>query len=186
MIKRLGLAALFLLSFPAFSGEISTVTLDNGAKVWLKDDFTWEYVILTEQPVVQNSQSTTQTTATPALTAAAMTQSALLSTAALDGVKVSFTESKWEDGKLGLNFDLHSTTSKNIVVVDIEVTLFDDSGKHLKKEVLTVWQAQYRLPETYLREGEQRPSRTLWVEGIDQSSWGKQLLSLKVIEVKAR
>ncbi|WP_019616506.1 DUF3157 family protein [Psychromonas ossibalaenae] len=182
MIKKLSLSALLLLSLPAFSGEVSTVTLDNGAKVLIKDDFTWEYVILTEQPVIQGAQDT----AVPALTAAAMTQKTLISTAALDGVKVSFTESEWDEGKLGLNFDLHSTTSKNIVVVDVEVTLFDDSGKRIKKEVLTVWQAQYRLPETYLRDGDQRPGRTLWIEDIDPSSWEKQLITLKVIEVKAR
>ncbi len=185
MIRTFSLCALLLqLSFPVFAGEVARVTLDNGAQVVLKDDFTWKYVILETQPQSQNPEGKLPQVQT--LTPAAITQAALLSIAALDGIKVSFRKGEWDGDNLGLNFDLQSSTSKNVVVVEVEASLFDDSGKLLKKELFNVWQAEYRLPETYLRKGQQRPSRTIWIEDIPFDSWHKQLLSLKVIEVKSR
>jgi len=183
MIRTYSLSALLLLlSLPAFAGEVARVTLDNGTQVVLKDDFTWEYAILEAQPQLSNPEGKQL----QALTPAAMAQVTLLSSAALDGVKVGFSNSEWDGDTLGLNFDLQSSTAKNVVMVEVEVTLFDDTGKQLITESFNVWQAQYRLPETYLREGDQRPSRTVWLENISQDTWKKQLLSLKVVEVKSR
>jgi hypothetical protein len=183
MIRTYSLSALLLLlSLPVFAGEVARVTLDNGTQVVLNDDFTWEYAILEVQPQL----SGTEGKQLQALTPAAMAQVTLLSSAALDGVKVSFSNSEWDGDSLGLNFDLQSRTAKNVVMVEVEATLFDDTGKQLITETFNVWQAQYRLPETYLREGEQRPSRTVWLENVSPDTWKKQLLSLKVLEVKSR
>lgn len=183
MIRTYSLSALLLLlSLPSFAGEVARVTLDNGTQVVLKDDFTWEYAILEAQTQQPNPESKQLETLTPT----AMAQVALLSSAALDGVKVSFSNSEWDGDTLGLNFDLQSRSAKNIVVVEVEATLFDDTGKQLITETFNVWQAQYRLPETYLRKGDQRPSRTIWLDNISPDTWKKQLLSLKVIEVTSR
>jgi len=182
MLRTLCLGTLLLFTFPSFAGEIANITLDNGAKVRLNDDFTWEYVIL--EPQLQKSANAQPQL--PTLSATAITQAKLMSSAALDGIKVSFTNGQWDDNKLGLNFELHSSTSKNVVMVEVEAVLFADNGKLLKKESFKVWQAKYRLPETYLRKDEQRPSRTIWIKDIPHDSWNKQLLSLKIIEVKSR
>lgn len=182
MLKTLCLGTLLLSTLPSFAGEIANITLDNGAKVRLNDDFTWEYVILEPQP----QKSANMQTELPTLNAAAIAQAKLMSSTARDGIKVSFNNGQWNDDKLGLNFELQSSTSKNVVMVEVEAALYADDGKLLKTESFKVWQAKYRLPETYLRKGEKRPSRTIWIEDIPHESWKKQLLSLKVTEVKSR
>jgi hypothetical protein len=179
MVRTYSLSALLLLlSLPVFAGEVAKVTLGNGTQVVLNDDFTWEYAILEVQPQLSGPEGKQLQALTPAVT--------LLSSAALDGVKVSFSNSEWDGDSLGLNFDLQSRTAKNVVIVEVEATLFDDTGKQLITKSFNVWQAQYRLPETYLREGEQRPSRTVWLENINPDTWKKQLLSLRVLEVRSR
>ncbi|MEC4726289.1 DUF3157 family protein [Shewanella sp. D64] len=202
--KTLTGLALLMLVLPAMAAELTTITLDNGAKVRLSDDFTWEYVILETEPsapeaviaaspIVSSSQAAqitapaTASTSTPTLTANAMAQAALLKVTAKDGVKVSFLKSQWdEDGRLGLTFDLASTSPEHYVLIELDVTLFDDTGKLLKTETIKVWKAIFRMPDTYLRKGQQRESRVFWIEGIDPNIWTKELMSLKIGEMDSR
>lgn len=197
--------ALLILVFPAMAAELTTITLDNGAKVRLNDDFTWEYMILETQPsapaaiiatapVVSASQAsvpitvtTTALATTPTLTANAMSQAELLKSTAKSGVKVSFLKSQWdEDGRLGLTFDLASTSPEHYVLIELDVTLFDDTGKLLTTETIKVWRAIFRMPDTYLRKGQQRESKIFWIEGIDPKTWTKELMSLKIGEMDSR
>lgn len=207
--------ALILFTIPSYAEEITPekmtiVTLKNGATVKLNDDFTWEYVFLetaaTEASAkTQNdtspTASTTATTATTepvtviatgaevagTLTNSAMEQSALLKSTAKGGVKISFINSQWDnDGRLGLNFELASSSSENYVGIELEIGLFADSGNLIKKETVDVWQAIFRMPDTYLRNGQTRNSETLWIEGIDKDLWNKQLMTLKVIDMSSR
>ncbi|QFU25016.1 DUF3157 family protein [Shewanella eurypsychrophilus] len=215
-LKFLSAFALLVIAVPslaiAATETVASLTLENGAKVRLNDDFTWEYVILETVPVV-NSETKSQTPlaiaagtsasieiakaapqatqATQAIsqtmTATAMSQAELLKSTAKAGVKVSFAKAEWDDdGRLGLTFDLASTSSEHYVMIEMDVTLYDDTGKTLKTETLKVWKAIFRSADTYLRKGEQRQSRTFWIEGIDASQWSKQLLSLKIGEMNSR
>ncbi len=201
--------ALLLFTVPVMAEEVAKVTLENGATVRLNDDFTWEYVILkTQEPVAKGAAvapavaaqmgsevssaavvatATTITTTANTLTASAMENSALLNNTAKSGVKVSLIKSEWdENNRLGLTFDLASTSSENYVVIELDITLFDDSGKQLKTETVKVWKAIFRMANTYLRQGEQRQSKTFWIEGIDQAQWTKELMSLKIGEMDSR
>ena len=125
--------------------------------------------------------------ASQTMTASAMSQAELLKSTAKAGVKVSFAKSEWDDdGRLGLTFDLASTSSEHYVMVEMDITFYDDSGRKLKTETIKVWKAIFRSPDTYLRKGEQRQSRTFWIQGIDASQWTKQLMSLKIGEMNSR
>ncbi|SQH74445.1 conserved exported protein of unknown function [Shewanella benthica] len=216
MHKRLRLLsslALLVFLFPglaiAATETLATVTLENGAKVRLNDDFTWEYVILETLPATTSETSTQAATAVTSIalnttsiinmaskatqagsqtmTASAMSQAELLKSTAKSGVKVSLAKSEWDDdGRLGLTFDLASTSSEHYVMVEIDITFYDDSGRKLKTETIKVWKAIFRSPDTYLRKGEQRQSRTFWIQGIDASQWTKQLMSLKIGEMNSR
>ncbi|MEZ9197900.1 DUF3157 family protein [Shewanella sp. 10N.286.54.B9] len=200
--------ALFSLSIPAYADEVARVTLENGATVKLNDDFTWEYVILESQakpdtatPVTlpatvaavtaaesaapANVPATTNTS--EALTSSAIAQSALLKSTGKSGVKVSYLNSQWDDdGRLGLTFELSSNSSEHYVMIELEVSLFADSGSLIKRETVQVWQAIFRMPDTYLRKGQTRESRVFWIEGIDKAQWTKQLMSLKMKEMDSR
>lgn len=195
--------ALLIFTVPVIAEEVAKITLENGATVRLNDDFTWEYVILesqesaskgasvTAQTAAEVSSTATKTTTAAVtantLTASAMENSALLNHTAKSGVKVSLLKSEWDgDDRLGLTFDLASTSSENYVVIELDITLFDDSGKQLKTETVKVWKAIFRMANTYLRQGEQRQSKTFWIEGIDKSQWTKELMSLKIGEMDSR
>lgn len=207
--------ALMLLAMPLYAAEpapepLTIVTLKNGATVKLNDDFTWEYVFITPEvneaaadatpstPPTNDVATTAVIGSAPAiqatgpevagtLTAGAMAQSALLKSTAKGGVKISYLNSRWDkEGRLGLNFELSSTSSENYVMIELEIGLFGDSGQLLKRETVDVWQAIFRMPETYLRKGQTRNSETLWIEGIDKSQWDQQLMTLKIKEMSSR
>lgn len=204
-LRLSALSSLLLLTSSVMAADVANITLENGAQVRLKDDFTWEYVI-TETKAAPNALAaaavsassnvasvpsaavTTQTVAAPVttLTATAITQPELLGSTAKDGIKVSFAEGQWKGDKLGLSFDLASTSNEHVTLVEVEASFFADNGTLLKTEKLEVWEAIFRMPETYLRKGEQRKSSVIWVEGIDKSQWQKQLINLKVTEIESR
>lgn len=194
------LSSLLLLSSSVMAADVATITLENGAQVRLKDDFTWEYIITetkaAEMPVAVAaapsanivSTSTAAAAAAPVttLTANAIARPELLGSTAKDGIKVTFTDSQWKGNKLGLTFELASTSSEHVTLVEVEASFFADDGSLLKTEKLEVWEAIFRMPETYLRKGEQRKSRVIWVEDVDKNRWQKQLVNLKITEINSR
>ncbi|ABZ74657.1 conserved hypothetical protein [Shewanella halifaxensis HAW-EB4] len=121
------------------------------------------------------------------LTSTAIAQAELLKSTAKSGVKVSLLNSQWDDdGRLGLTFELSSTSPEHYVMIELEVSLFADSGALIDKETIKVWQAIFRMPDSYLRKGQTRESRTFWIEGIDKAQWTKELMSLKIGEMDSR
>lgn len=203
------LSSLLLLSSSVMAADVATITLENGAQVRLKDDFTWEYIITetkaaeapavatiaaTPSTVVTTTAAATAVTSVPAIAAASVTtltanaiaRPELLGSTAKDGIKVSFTDSQWKGDKLGLSFELASTSGEHVTLVEVEASFFADDGTLLKTEKLEVWEAIFRMPETYLRKGEQRKSPVIWVEGIDKNQWQKQLINLKITEINSR
>ncbi|MDH0446724.1 DUF3157 family protein [Shewanella bicestrii] len=197
------LSSLLLLSSSVMAADVATITLENGAQVRLKDDFTWEYIItetkVAEAPAVATvaaAPSVAAVASTPVaveaaqpvttLTANAIARPELLGSTAKDGIKVTFSESQWKGDKLGLTFELASTSGEHVTLVEVETSFFADDGTLLKTEKLDVWEAIFRMPETYLRKGEQRKSPVIWVEGVDKSRWQKQLLNLKITEINSR
>lgn len=192
------IATAYLLTLTsAFAAQIAEVTLDNGAKVKLNDDFTWEYVILnnpnetvqkTAQAITDKPVKTAPPSSLPApkLNPQFITQSELLKSTAKDGVKVSILDTKWDDDKLGLQFELTSNSNKHYVLVKLETQFYNDEGQQIKSDNLNVWQATFRLPDTYLRKNEIRKSRIFWIDGINKAHWKKELMSLKITELESR
>lgn len=210
------LGSSFAVAEPA---QVAEVTLENGARIILKDDFTWEYVLTetvisatepettTEEVVTETPNTAAHTTAATAATAAAvemaakpdpsktavveqLTQSAmttpgLLGKTAREGISVSLQQVQWQGDKLGLTFELGSNSSEDMVGVLISASFYNDQGRKMKEEELQVWRAIKRMPETYLRKGQQRQSSVIWIEGVDKNQWQKQLLNLKITELDA-
>jgi len=122
-----------------------------------------------------------------AMTASAMDHANLLRSTAKGGAKVSYLKSQWDSkGRLGLNFELSSNSEENYVIIEMEIGLYADSGELIKTETVNVWQAIFRVPETYLRKGQTRDSETFWIEGIDKARWSKELMTLKIIDMSSR
>ena len=174
------------------AASIGTVTLDNGATVLLHDDHTWEYIAINTKALNETnktipSKMTDSNVVTPSnADQASLLRSGLLNTAVKYGVKVTYSDSVWQDQALGLKFTLSSNNADGVVIVKVAVSFYDDNGNKITEKNINVWQASYRLPDTYLRKGEPKNSRVVWIDGINKADWTNKLLSLKVVEVETR
>lgn len=174
--------------------NIGTVTLDNGATALLHDDYTWEYIAINSDATKKAAPSditalgAVNTTSSEQVSQndTSLLRSGLLNTAAKNDVKVTYSEAVWRDQELGLKFTLSSNNSDGVVIVKVAISFYDDNANKIVEQTVNVWQASYRLPETYLRKGETRNSRVIWIEGINKKNWTNKLLSLKVVEVETR
>jgi len=184
-------------SFGLLAASIGTVTLDNGATVQLNDDHTWEYIAVKAEittkadntiapAVIASTAVIPASTEKTAKDKSSLVRSGLLNTAVKSDVKVTFSESTWRGQSLGLKFVLSSNNSEGVVIVKVAATFYDDEAKQVSEQTFNVWQASYRLPNTYLRKGETRDSRIIWVDGIDKANWTDKLLSLKIVEIETR
>jgi hypothetical protein len=179
----------------AAATELTRIVLEDGTEVVLNDDFTWQYVLLNQPKADANTATETKTASlspqevpeiVPQLTPAAMANTALMTTNVSQGVRVTFKSASWDDSELGFDFDIENNSSVTVLKVTIAATLFDDSGNKMTTSEFDVWQAQNRLPETYLRKGQQRVSRTFKLDDIKASQWQKQFISFTIIAVETR
>ena len=179
------------------AASIGTATLDNGAIISFHDDYTWEYVAISADAADQvsktiSSNNINSNVVSPANSEQALKnrssllRSGLLNTSVKNDVKVTYSDSIWRDQSLGLKFILSSDNTDGVVIVKVVISFYDDKTNKITEQTVNVWQASYRLPETYLRKGDTRNSRIIWIDGIDKTSWTSKLLSLKVIEVETR
>lgn len=171
----------------AATTELARIVLEDGTEVVLNDDFTWQYVLLSTPD--RNADSTPLTSTpklAPKLTSTAMANSALMTTNVSQGVRVTFKSAQWDDDALGLDFSLENNSPLTVLKVTIAATLFDDTGNKITTSEFNVWQATGRLPETYLRKGQQRDSRVFQLDSINSAQWQKQYISLNIIAVETR
>ncbi len=180
------LLALSLGPVLAQAAPLTQVTLADGRVVQLNDDFSWEYLLI--KPA-KSSTTTTQTTtpravAVPVLTEQALANPKLLSEASRDGVVVSLDSLVAED-PYRLHFMVHNTGTHNVVGVRGYVSLFDGQGVQLARQEARFWVAENRLPETYLRKGQARPSLALEIPR-PAGLTGQPLVRVEIDEVVFR
>lgn len=179
------------------AANIGTATLDSGATILVHDDYTWEYIAINTDTadeanntipsdITNSSLLSPSSSEQASKNKSSLLRSGLLNTAVKNDVKVTYSDSVWRDQALGLKFILSSDNSDGVVIVKVAVSFYDDNANKIAEKNINVWQASYRLPETYLRKGEPRNSRVIWIEGINKADWTNKLLSLKVLEVETR
>ena len=156
------LIALCLSPVLAQAAPLSQVTLPDGRQVQLNDDFTWEYLVVKQAESVQGVAADGKAGAVVAVAAPVLTDQAkanpeLLAQMARDGVVVKLDKIEGSD-PLVLTFMVSNTGTRNVVGVRGMVTLFSADGVQLSRQEARFWVAENRLPETYLRKGQARPS----------------------------
>ncbi|MEK2149217.1 DUF3157 family protein [Vibrio parahaemolyticus] len=200
--------ATLLATSSAYAAEV--VTLADGREVKLNDDFTWEYVMTSSAPkeaVAQTTTSAVETVAAPAIATIPVVTVAAPAIATIpvvtktvgttvvvnakkptlqlsdSGVDVLIGSASYEGGELVLPTSITNQSSQSVIQVEVEVQVFDMSGKQLAKEKVTVWQSIKRMADTYLRpqQAEQGKSIKLAVPQSQQYQF-----SAKVLEVKTR
>ncbi|HHQ4532146.1 TPA: DUF3157 family protein [Aeromonas veronii] len=171
------LIALCLSPVLAQAAPLSQVTLPDGRQVQLNDDFTWEYLVVKPAEPVQG-------VAAPVLTDQAKANPELLAQMARDGVVVKLDKIEGSD-PLVLTFMVSNTGTRNVVGVRGMVTLFSADGVQLSRQEARFWVAENRLPETYLRKGQARPSLGLEIPR-PAGLTGQPLVRVEIDEVVFR
>ena len=175
------LVALCLSPLLVQAAPLTQVTLPDGRQVQLNDDFTWEYLLL--KPAADGS-AVQGTVGEPVLTEQAMSNPELLAQAVKDGIGVKLAKMEGSD-PLQLQFMVRNTGTRNVVRVRGSVTLFSEQGAQLVKQEARFWVGENRLPESYLRKGQQRPSMVLEVPRPTGLT-GKPLVRVEIEEVEFR
>ncbi|MDM5141098.1 DUF3157 family protein [Aeromonas bestiarum] len=175
------LVAFCLSPLLAQAAPLTQVTLPDGRQVQLNDDFTWEYLLI--KPTA-SGEVVTGAVAVPVLTEQAMTNPDLLAQAVKDGISVKLSKIEGSD-PLSLQFLVSNTGSRSVVRVRGSVTLFSEQGAQLVKQEARFWVGENRLPESYLRKGQQRPSLVLEMPR-PAGLTGKPLVRVEIEEVEFR
>ncbi|WP_421350977.1 DUF3157 family protein [Aeromonas veronii] len=183
------LIALCLSPVLAQAAPLSQVTLPDGRQVQLNDDFTWEYLVVKPAEPVQGVAADGKAgpvvvVAAPVLTDQAKANPELLAQMARDGVVVKLDKIEGSD-PLVLTFMVSNTGTRNVVGVRGMVTLFSADGVQLSRQEARFWVAENRLPETYLRKGQARPSLALEIPR-PAGLTGQPLVRVEIDEVVFR
>lgn len=197
--------ATLLATSSAYAAEV--VKLADGREVKLNDDFTWEYVVKKATPettlekaeAVEAAAVAASTTALEAVTApeiatipvvnkkvgTTVVVNAKKPTMQLSdsGVDVLIGSANYDDGELILPTSITNQSSQSVIQVEVEVQVFDMSGKLLVKDNITVWQSIKRMADTYLRPQQAEQGKAIKL-AVPQSQ--QYQFSAEVLEVKTR
>ncbi|BBL90351.1 ribonuclease [Vibrio rotiferianus] len=99
------------------------------------------------------------------------------------GVDVLIGSASYEDGELIFPTSITNQSSQSVIQVEVEVQVFDTSGKQLVKENVTVWQSIKRIADTYLRPQQAEQGKAIKL-AVPQSQ--QYQFSAEVLEVKTR
>ncbi|MGR4991007.1 DUF3157 family protein [Vibrio rotiferianus] len=202
--------ATLLATSSVYAAEV--VQLADGREVKLNDDFTWEYVVKKAEPestlekveaveaaaVVTSTTAveavTMQTTKAPEIAAIPVVNKKVGTTVVVNakkptmqlsdsGVDVLIGSASYEGGELVLPTSITNQSSQSVIQVEVEVQVFDMSGKQLAKESVTVWQSIKRIADTYLRPQQAEQGKVIKL-AVPQSQ--QYQFSAEVLEVKTR
>lgn len=196
----IALTGLFI-SQTALASQI--LTLEDGRQVQLEDDFTWHYVLQTEQvpppSSIQPSHASTSmaypaqvNTSIQAIPAIQQHVGGLITIGSNkptlqlsdSGVSILLDAAQYHDGELHIPTAItNQQTSDSIIQVQVLVTIFDLQGKELAKETITVWQSIKRMAETYLRPKQAAEGRTI---SIAIPAARQYRISAEIVSVSSR
>ncbi|WP_417347387.1 DUF3157 family protein [Ferrimonas sp.] len=188
------------------------VTLEDGRKVILHDDFTWQY-LAPEAPKADDAAEAQQLPAKPQAPVAATAVPALPKAAAQpktkampkkplsSGVIVRPGEAKdvmqlsdyavdallgrarYEGGELIIPTAVTNQGREAIIEVDVHVTVMDEFGQILGQDTLPMWRSIKRMADTYLRPGASEEGLDLRME-VEQREVYQ--LKVEIAEVETR
>lgn len=143
--------AIAFIAFTANAAASQVIELEDGRKVQLNDDFTWQYVqpenthqaaaLAVAAPIISSQRGTT-------LVLESGKPSLQLSDS---GVDIVIGAASYQNGKVVLPTAITNQSSLSVINVQLKIELLDSQGKRLAEQETTVWQSIKRLAETYLR-----------------------------------
>ncbi len=143
--------AIAFIAFTANAAASQVIELEDGRKVQLNDDFTWQYVqpentpqepaLAVAAPIISSQRGTT-------LVLESGKPSLQLSDS---GVDIVIGAASYQNGKVVLPTAITNQSSLSVINVQLKIELLDSQGKKLAEQETMVWQSIKRLAETYLR-----------------------------------
>ncbi|MGR5237342.1 DUF3157 family protein [Vibrio alfacsensis] len=200
--------ATLLTTSSVYAAEV--VSLSDGRQVKLNDDFTWEYVLkkaeqkavettlekveAIEAAAVEASTTAVEAIAAPTMATIPVVNKKVGTTVVVNakkptmqlsdsGVDVLIGSARYQNGELILPTSITNQSSQSVIQVEVEVQVFDMSGKQLAKENVTVWQSIKRMADTYLRPQQAEQGKVIKL-AVPQSQ--QYQFSAEVLEVKTR
>ena len=179
--KRYILLACSLVSALVHAAPLTRTHLADGRLIQLDDDYTWHYVLddLAANPAVAANE-----TGMSQLGSQVLADPNLLNTVAASGVKVQLIKQQRKGDQLGLSLNVSNLAPGSVVRVRGRITLYSAQGLRLNQQESPFWQAEYRLPESYLRQDQTRPFRTLWLPLPPHED--APLIRLEIVDVERR
>lgn len=141
---------------------IEQVTLKDGRQIAINDDYSWN-VILTETntaaPEAVAADAITSSRKAN-LSAQALANPALLHDTVSQGVRVQLIPHPDQAASGQIELSVSNLQETSVVQIMGRISFYDQQGVWLADQETRFWQAEYRLPETYLRKQQIRPFTT--------------------------
>ena len=179
--KRYVLLTCSLISALLHAAPLTRTHLADGRLIQLDDDYTWHYVL--DEPAT-NPTTPHNETEVSQLGSQVLADPELLHTVAASGVKVQLIKQQRKGNQLGLMLNISNLAAGSVVQVRGRITLYSAQGLRLSQQESPFWQAEYRLPESYLRQDQTRPFRTLWLPLPPHED--APLIRLEIVDVERR
>ncbi|TFH90863.1 DUF3157 family protein [Vibrio ouci] len=166
------------------------ITLEDGRKVLLNDDFTWHYVTApTASETPANSAA-----AKPVVAAIPVVQNQTGSLISLNsdkptmqlsdsGVDILLAAASYQDGQLVIPTSLTNQSRQAVITVELEVEVLDSSGAVLSKQKAKVWSSIKRMADTYLRPEQIATGKPI---KVDVESASQYQIKAKVVNIETR
>lgn len=145
--------------FSTFSIASSIITLEDGRKVQLNDNFTWTYVNVQEEKVIESTVIPTK--AVP-LTAVPIKNLKVGTTIELgvtentmqlsnSGADILLGKPSYNDGMLQIPTTITNQSSQSIISIILHIDVYDEQGKTISSNEQKIWSSVKRMADTYLR-----------------------------------
>ena len=179
--KHYLLLATSLFSTLVQAAPLQQTHLADGSLIQIEDDFTWHYVL--EASAAKPTQPQSQSDVTQ-LGDQVLADPGLLHTDAASGVKVHLLKQVRDGDQLGMTVEVTNLVAGSVVRVQGRITLYSAQGVQLSQQESPFWQAEYRLPESYLRQDQTRTFRTIWLPWPSQEPM--PLVRLEILGAERR
>ena len=181
-MKKSILVVILLTTCSTFAAQV--ITLDDGRKVQLEDDFTWHYLTnkkpkndqkapLEVIPVIKKQVGTTVSIA----------DKKPIMQLSNSGVDVLLGSASYQDGELTIPTSITNQSSHSIILIEVDVVVSDMSGKPIASETFDIWTSIKRMADTYLRPAQAVEGKVIRL-AVDEAE--EYRISANISEIETR
>ncbi len=160
------------------------VQLEDGRRVQLNDDFTWQYVEFADS----KTSETAAVIAAPVVTAKKRTTVIIGSNKPSlklsdSGVDIILGAAQYLNGKVIIPTAITNQSSQSVISIGLNVQLLDENGQLLAQHNSTIWQSIKRIADTYLRAKTSAQGKAIEIEVSKADSY-QLLVNVESLETR--